>query len=98
MQKEGIGDCWPAEQLAEVFLLFWFPEWHTSLCCLHVVMSAVCFPVRSADSGIQNSADGSKEMLANTPSNNSLADAGETARLLLESVGQSVKVENTSQP
>uniref|UniRef100_A0A3B3CS31 Arf-GAP with coiled-coil, ANK repeat and PH domain-containing protein n=1 Tax=Oryzias melastigma TaxID=30732 RepID=A0A3B3CS31_ORYME len=31
--------------------------------------------VRSADSGIQNSADGSKEMLANTPSNNSLADA-----------------------
>ncbi|XP_078802710.1 arf-GAP with coiled-coil, ANK repeat and PH domain-containing protein 2 isoform X15 [Oryzias latipes] len=31
--------------------------------------------VRSADSGIQNSADGSREMLANTPSNNSLADA-----------------------
>ncbi|XP_023809982.1 arf-GAP with coiled-coil, ANK repeat and PH domain-containing protein 2 isoform X1 [Oryzias latipes] len=31
--------------------------------------------MRSADSGIQNSADGSREMLANTPSNNSLADA-----------------------
>uniref|UniRef100_A0A8C7XPJ6 Arf-GAP with coiled-coil, ANK repeat and PH domain-containing protein n=1 Tax=Oryzias sinensis TaxID=183150 RepID=A0A8C7XPJ6_9TELE len=37
---------------------------------------------KSADSGIQNSADGSREMLANTPSNNSLADAGETPRLL----------------
>uniref|UniRef100_A0AAQ5YD39 Arf-GAP with coiled-coil, ANK repeat and PH domain-containing protein n=1 Tax=Amphiprion ocellaris TaxID=80972 RepID=A0AAQ5YD39_AMPOC len=34
--------------------------------------------MKSADSGIQNSADGSREMLANTPSNNSLADAGET--------------------
>lgn len=31
--------------------------------------------VKSADSGIQNSADGSREMLANTPSNDSLADA-----------------------
>ncbi|KAK5869800.1 hypothetical protein PBY51_024490 [Eleginops maclovinus] len=31
--------------------------------------------VKSADSGIQNSADGSREMLANTPSNNSLTDA-----------------------
>ncbi|XP_036970268.1 arf-GAP with coiled-coil, ANK repeat and PH domain-containing protein 2-like isoform X4 [Acanthopagrus latus] len=31
--------------------------------------------VKSADSGIQNSADGSREMLANTASNNSLADA-----------------------
>ncbi|XP_060889703.1 arf-GAP with coiled-coil, ANK repeat and PH domain-containing protein 2 isoform X2 [Labrus bergylta] len=31
--------------------------------------------IKSADSGIQNSADGSREMLANTPSNNSLADA-----------------------
>uniref|UniRef100_A0A3B3CPJ4 Arf-GAP with coiled-coil, ANK repeat and PH domain-containing protein n=1 Tax=Oryzias melastigma TaxID=30732 RepID=A0A3B3CPJ4_ORYME len=51
---------------------------------LHVVMSAVCFPVRSADSGIQNSADGSKEMLANTPSNNSLADAGETDMVFYE--------------
>ncbi|XP_028258959.1 arf-GAP with coiled-coil, ANK repeat and PH domain-containing protein 2-like isoform X2 [Parambassis ranga] len=30
--------------------------------------------VKSADSGIQNSADGSREMLATTPSNNSLAD------------------------
>ncbi|XP_044057012.1 arf-GAP with coiled-coil, ANK repeat and PH domain-containing protein 2-like isoform X1 [Siniperca chuatsi] len=36
--------------------------------------------VKSADSGIQNSADGSREMLANTPSNNSLtnADAAES--------------------
>ncbi|XP_036409644.1 arf-GAP with coiled-coil, ANK repeat and PH domain-containing protein 2 isoform X4 [Megalops cyprinoides] len=33
--------------------------------------------VRSADSGIQNSADGSREMLASTPSNNSLSEAGE---------------------
>uniref|UniRef100_A0A3P9CNP2 Arf-GAP with coiled-coil, ANK repeat and PH domain-containing protein n=1 Tax=Maylandia zebra TaxID=106582 RepID=A0A3P9CNP2_9CICH len=31
--------------------------------------------VKSADSGIQNSADGSREMLATTPSNDSLADA-----------------------
>lgn len=31
--------------------------------------------VKSADSGIQNSADGSREKLANTPSNNSIADA-----------------------
>ncbi|KAL1023344.1 hypothetical protein UPYG_G00039510 [Umbra pygmaea] len=31
--------------------------------------------VRSADSGIQNSADGSREMLTNTPSTNSLAEA-----------------------
>ncbi|XP_044057015.1 arf-GAP with coiled-coil, ANK repeat and PH domain-containing protein 2-like isoform X4 [Siniperca chuatsi] len=36
--------------------------------------------IKSADSGIQNSADGSREMLANTPSNNSLtnADAAES--------------------
>uniref|UniRef100_A0A8C5F591 Arf-GAP with coiled-coil, ANK repeat and PH domain-containing protein n=1 Tax=Gadus morhua TaxID=8049 RepID=A0A8C5F591_GADMO len=32
--------------------------------------------VRSADSGIQNSADGSREMLADTPSTNSPADTG----------------------
>ncbi|KAM4548623.1 arf-GAP with coiled-coil, ANK repeat and PH domain-containing protein 2-like isoform 3-T3 [Odontesthes bonariensis] len=31
--------------------------------------------MKSADSGIQNSADGSREMLATTPSNNSLPDA-----------------------
>ncbi|XP_029988104.1 arf-GAP with coiled-coil, ANK repeat and PH domain-containing protein 2 isoform X1 [Sphaeramia orbicularis] len=31
--------------------------------------------IKSADSGIQNSADGSREMLAATPSNNSLTDA-----------------------
>lgn len=34
------------------------------------------FTVKSADSGIQNSADGSRERLTNTPSNNSIADAG----------------------
>uniref|UniRef100_A0A8C5AEA9 Arf-GAP with coiled-coil, ANK repeat and PH domain-containing protein n=1 Tax=Gadus morhua TaxID=8049 RepID=A0A8C5AEA9_GADMO len=32
--------------------------------------------IRSADSGIQNSADGSREMLADTPSTNSPADTG----------------------
>ncbi|XP_017268962.1 arf-GAP with coiled-coil, ANK repeat and PH domain-containing protein 2 isoform X4 [Kryptolebias marmoratus] len=32
-------------------------------------------PVKREDSGIQNSADGSREMLATTPSSNSLADA-----------------------
>ncbi|CAL8309727.1 unnamed protein product [Lota lota] len=32
--------------------------------------------MRSADSGIQNSADGSREMLVDTPSSNSLADTG----------------------
>uniref|UniRef100_A0A672IRW1 Arf-GAP with coiled-coil, ANK repeat and PH domain-containing protein n=1 Tax=Salarias fasciatus TaxID=181472 RepID=A0A672IRW1_SALFA len=42
--------------------------------------------IKSADSGIQNSADGSREMLANTPSNNSLADAGETLRRFQEMV------------
>ncbi|XP_072295603.1 arf-GAP with coiled-coil, ANK repeat and PH domain-containing protein 2 isoform X2 [Eucyclogobius newberryi] len=31
--------------------------------------------IKSADSGIQNSADGSREMLATTPSNNSLGEA-----------------------
>uniref|UniRef100_A0A3B4TMJ4 Arf-GAP with coiled-coil, ANK repeat and PH domain-containing protein n=1 Tax=Seriola dumerili TaxID=41447 RepID=A0A3B4TMJ4_SERDU len=38
------------------------------------VIQTLCLTVKSADSGIQNSADGSREMLANTPSNNSLAD------------------------
>uniref|UniRef100_A0A8C9RUZ7 Arf-GAP with coiled-coil, ANK repeat and PH domain-containing protein n=1 Tax=Scleropages formosus TaxID=113540 RepID=A0A8C9RUZ7_SCLFO len=33
--------------------------------------------VKSADSGIQNSAEGSREMLASTPSANSLSEAGE---------------------
>uniref|UniRef100_A0A669F1F8 Arf-GAP with coiled-coil, ANK repeat and PH domain-containing protein n=1 Tax=Oreochromis niloticus TaxID=8128 RepID=A0A669F1F8_ORENI len=41
--------------------------------------------IKSADSGIQNSADGSREMLATTPSNNSLADAGKTHSPLLSS-------------
>uniref|UniRef100_A0AAY4A5Z3 Arf-GAP with coiled-coil, ANK repeat and PH domain-containing protein n=1 Tax=Denticeps clupeoides TaxID=299321 RepID=A0AAY4A5Z3_9TELE len=34
-------------------------------------------PVRSADSGIQNSTDGSREMLASTPSSNSPSEPGE---------------------
>uniref|UniRef100_A0A8C7NFP5 Arf-GAP with coiled-coil, ANK repeat and PH domain-containing protein n=1 Tax=Oncorhynchus mykiss TaxID=8022 RepID=A0A8C7NFP5_ONCMY len=34
--------------------------------------------LRSADSGIQNSADGSREMLVTIPSTNSLAEAGKT--------------------
>uniref|UniRef100_A0A7N6FJ79 Arf-GAP with coiled-coil, ANK repeat and PH domain-containing protein n=1 Tax=Anabas testudineus TaxID=64144 RepID=A0A7N6FJ79_ANATE len=38
--------------------------------------------VKSADSGIQNSADGSREMLATTPSSNSLVDAGKTRACL----------------
>uniref|UniRef100_A0A8D0B710 Arf-GAP with coiled-coil, ANK repeat and PH domain-containing protein n=1 Tax=Sander lucioperca TaxID=283035 RepID=A0A8D0B710_SANLU len=37
--------------------------------------SAKLRSIKSADSGIQNSADGSREMLADTPSNNSLTDA-----------------------
>uniref|UniRef100_A0A3B4H4S6 Arf-GAP with coiled-coil, ANK repeat and PH domain-containing protein n=1 Tax=Pundamilia nyererei TaxID=303518 RepID=A0A3B4H4S6_9CICH len=41
--------------------------------------------IKSADSGIQNSADGSREMLATTPSNDSLADAGKTHSPLLSS-------------
>uniref|UniRef100_A0A3B5Q8V1 Arf-GAP with coiled-coil, ANK repeat and PH domain-containing protein n=1 Tax=Xiphophorus maculatus TaxID=8083 RepID=A0A3B5Q8V1_XIPMA len=40
----------------------------------HLVNQIVCFTVKSADSGIQNSADGSREMLATTPSSNSLPD------------------------
>uniref|UniRef100_A0A8C2XJ24 Arf-GAP with coiled-coil, ANK repeat and PH domain-containing protein n=1 Tax=Cyclopterus lumpus TaxID=8103 RepID=A0A8C2XJ24_CYCLU len=39
--------------------------------------------VKSADSGIQNSADGSREMLANTASTNSLTDAGKTQTHIL---------------
>uniref|UniRef100_A0A8D3BRQ0 Arf-GAP with coiled-coil, ANK repeat and PH domain-containing protein n=1 Tax=Scophthalmus maximus TaxID=52904 RepID=A0A8D3BRQ0_SCOMX len=45
-----------------------------------LVFRTPCFTVKSADSGIQNSADGSREMLANTQSNNSLAEAGETQK------------------
>uniref|UniRef100_A0AAX7V5X3 Arf-GAP with coiled-coil, ANK repeat and PH domain-containing protein n=1 Tax=Astatotilapia calliptera TaxID=8154 RepID=A0AAX7V5X3_ASTCA len=41
--------------------------------------------IKSADSGIQNSADGSREMLATTPSNDSLADAGKTHSPLFSS-------------
>lgn len=47
-------------------------------CFVPLVMIQTCFTVKSADSGIQNSADGSRERLTNTPSNNSLADAGKT--------------------
>lgn len=50
-------------------------EWHISP---KVVIQTLWFTVKSADSGIQNSADGSREMLATTPSNNSLTDAGKT--------------------
>uniref|UniRef100_A0A672IQB1 Arf-GAP with coiled-coil, ANK repeat and PH domain-containing protein n=1 Tax=Salarias fasciatus TaxID=181472 RepID=A0A672IQB1_SALFA len=53
---------------------------------LSSMMQTPGFTVKSADSGIQNSADGSREMLANTPSNNSLADAGETLRRFQEMV------------
>uniref|UniRef100_A0A665UQ35 Arf-GAP with coiled-coil, ANK repeat and PH domain-containing protein n=1 Tax=Echeneis naucrates TaxID=173247 RepID=A0A665UQ35_ECHNA len=38
--------------------------------------------IKSTDSGIQNSSDGSREMLANTPSSNSLADGGETHNMI----------------
>uniref|UniRef100_A0AAR2LTK7 Arf-GAP with coiled-coil, ANK repeat and PH domain-containing protein n=1 Tax=Pygocentrus nattereri TaxID=42514 RepID=A0AAR2LTK7_PYGNA len=37
--------------------------------------------LRSADSGIQNSADGSREMLASTPSSNSLSEPGTSSDL-----------------
>lgn len=47
-------------------------------CFVPLVVIQTCFTVKSADSGIQNSADGSRERLTNTPSNNSLADAGKT--------------------
>uniref|UniRef100_A0A8C7LYL7 Arf-GAP with coiled-coil, ANK repeat and PH domain-containing protein n=1 Tax=Oncorhynchus mykiss TaxID=8022 RepID=A0A8C7LYL7_ONCMY len=40
--------------------------------------SAKLRSIRSADSGIQNSADGSREMLVTIPSTNSLAEAGKT--------------------
>uniref|UniRef100_A0AAQ4R5M0 Arf-GAP with coiled-coil, ANK repeat and PH domain-containing protein n=1 Tax=Gasterosteus aculeatus aculeatus TaxID=481459 RepID=A0AAQ4R5M0_GASAC len=40
--------------------------------------SAKLRSIKSKDSGIQNSADGSREMLATTASNTSLTDAGET--------------------
>uniref|UniRef100_A0A6Q2XN81 Arf-GAP with coiled-coil, ANK repeat and PH domain-containing protein n=1 Tax=Esox lucius TaxID=8010 RepID=A0A6Q2XN81_ESOLU len=44
--------------------------------------SAKLRSMRSADSGIQNSADGSREMLATTPSTNSLPEAGESEVLI----------------
>ena len=60
-----------------VFLLFYtFSEEHLHV-LPHIVIQTVCITVKSADSGIQNSADGSREMLATTPSNN-LPDAGKT--------------------
>ena len=51
-------------------------------CALRNSLSSSCSPflVRSADSGIQNSADGSREMLASTPSSNSLSEPGEWLR------------------
>uniref|UniRef100_A0A4W5NJY5 Arf-GAP with coiled-coil, ANK repeat and PH domain-containing protein n=1 Tax=Hucho hucho TaxID=62062 RepID=A0A4W5NJY5_9TELE len=46
---------------------------------LSSMIVTVMYPaVRSADSGIQNSADGSREMLATIPFTNSLAEAGKT--------------------
>uniref|UniRef100_A0A8C2XHB3 Arf-GAP with coiled-coil, ANK repeat and PH domain-containing protein n=1 Tax=Cyclopterus lumpus TaxID=8103 RepID=A0A8C2XHB3_CYCLU len=45
--------------------------------------SAKLRSIKSADSGIQNSADGSREMLANTASTNSLTDAGKTQTHIL---------------
>lgn len=50
-------------------------------CFIPPVVTETCFTVKSADSGIQNSADGSREKLTKTPSDNSLADAGETEAL-----------------
>uniref|UniRef100_A0A8C2XDH2 Arf-GAP with coiled-coil, ANK repeat and PH domain-containing protein n=1 Tax=Cyclopterus lumpus TaxID=8103 RepID=A0A8C2XDH2_CYCLU len=41
---------------------------------IKLVIHTLYFTVKSADSGIQNSADGSREMLANTASTNSLTD------------------------
>uniref|UniRef100_A0AAR2KUE4 Arf-GAP with coiled-coil, ANK repeat and PH domain-containing protein n=1 Tax=Pygocentrus nattereri TaxID=42514 RepID=A0AAR2KUE4_PYGNA len=46
-----------------------------------LIRSVVCLSVRSADSGIQNSADGSREMLASTPSSNSLSEPGTSSDL-----------------
>lgn len=48
--------------------------------------------MKSADSGIQNSADGSREMLANTQSNNSLAEAGETQKTHIQYVFQHIDI------
>lgn len=39
-------------------------------------MTPPYFTVKSADSGIQNSADGSREVLTNAPADNNLPEAG----------------------
>ncbi|KAL4630746.1 arf-GAP with coiled-coil, ANK repeat and PH domain-containing protein 2 isoform X3 [Arapaima gigas] len=57
--------------------------------------------IKSADSGIQNSADGSREMLASTPSINSLSEAGgadeaQDSTLLLPTKGSAVRREPRS--
>uniref|UniRef100_A0A8D2ZHR6 Arf-GAP with coiled-coil, ANK repeat and PH domain-containing protein n=1 Tax=Scophthalmus maximus TaxID=52904 RepID=A0A8D2ZHR6_SCOMX len=54
--------------------------------------SAKLRSMKSADSGIQNSADGSREMLANTQSNNSLAEAGETQKTHIQYVFQHIDI------
>lgn len=65
----------------EGVLFIWYTHTVNDICVVPQVVIRNCFTVKSADSGIQNSADGSREMLANTASNNSLADAGKTQRL-----------------
>lgn len=57
------------------FFFFTTHKWFAASLILSLIL---CFTVKSADSGIQNSADGSREMLANTPSNDSLVEAGES--------------------
>lgn len=64
----------------EGVLFIWYTHTVNDICVVPQVVIQTCFTVKSADSGIQNSADGSREMLANTASNNSLADAGKTQR------------------
>lgn len=69
------------KRTVQVLLLYfhvcrWRQKWTWNKDFIQLVWILVCFTVKSADSGIQNSADGSREKLANTPSNNSIADAG----------------------
>lgn len=51
------------------------------------------FTVKSADSGIQNSSDGSREVLTNVPADNNLPEAGRTSQMLTNSqIGISTSV------
>lgn len=45
-------------------------------------MTQTYFTVKSADSGIQNSADGSREVLTNVPADNNLPEAGRNRQML----------------